>query len=119
MSLSCGQHRLINKHPEGPAVAGDEQFSYNSQFTSDKVRLKINQVQLKEPKIEGVVTRERFAQDRQLETQAAIIRIMKLRHEVSHNELVREVIQVTQNRGMLDVNELKKNIERYVRCYSC
>lgn len=81
------------------------------------MRLKINQVQLnKGPRIEeGVVSRQRFTQDRQLETQAAIVRAMKRHQELSHSELVREVIKLTQNRGMLDVAEVKTNIERYVQ----
>jgi len=76
--------------------------------------VKINSIQLKETKEENKETHVRVAADRQFETQAAIVRVMKQWKTISHAELVAEVIKSTRSRGAMDVGEIKKNIDRYV-----
>jgi hypothetical protein len=76
------------------------------------MRIKINQIQLKETKQENKETHERVAADRHYETQAAIVRIMKSRKAITHQELVVEVIKATKNRGVLEPADIKKNIEK-------
>jgi cullin-4 len=71
-------------------------------------------VQLKETKEENKETHERVAADRNFETQAAIVRIMKSRKTITHAELVAETIRVTKNRGTLDVGGIKRNIDRLI-----
>lgn len=78
------------------------------------MRIKINQIQLKETKEENKSTHERVAADRHYETQAAIVRIMKARKVITHAELVAEVIKATRSRGVLEPTEIKKNIEKSV-----
>ena len=77
------------------------------------MRIKINQIQLKETKEENKTTHERVAADRHYETQAAIVRIMKSRKTITHAELIVEVIKATRSRGVLEQAEIKKNIEKY------
>ena len=91
-----------------------DEFSYNPGFSDAKMRIKINQVQLKETKEENKTTHERVAADRHYETQAAIVRIMKSRKLITHAELVAEVIKATRSRGVLEPADIKKNIEKYV-----
>ena len=55
-----------------------------------------------------------MAADRQFETQAAIVRVMKQRKSISHAELVAEVIKATRDRGAVEVGDIKKNIDKYV-----
>jgi Cullin protein neddylation domain len=83
------------------------------------MRIKINQIQLKETKEENKSTHERVAADRHYETQAAIVRIMKSRKAITHAELVAEVIKATRSRGVLEPAEIKKNIERLVFNFHC
>ena len=78
------------------------------------MRIKINQIQLKETKEENKTTHERVAADRHFETQAAIVRIMKSRKTIKHQELIVEVTEATRSRGMLQPAEIKTNIEKYV-----
>lgn len=113
-SMACGKHRVLAKLPKSKDVNPTDRFSVNTGFTDLKFRVKINQIQLKETKEEVKETHERVTQDRQYETQAAIIRIMKGRKTVRHAELVGLTIEQTRNRGVLDVGDIKKNIERYV-----
>ncbi|KZL68341.1 ubiquitin ligase subunit (Cullin family protein), partial [Colletotrichum tofieldiae] len=113
-SLACGQVRVLAKHPKGKEVNPTDTFTINKAFAHPKIRVKINQIQLKETKEENKATHERIAQDRRFETQAAIVRIMKSRKEMSHGELVAEVINLTKNRGAVDAAQIKKEIENLI-----
>jgi cullin-4 len=111
-SLACGKVRVLKKHPTGRDVNATDTFTVNKAFTDPRLRVKINQIQLKETKEENKETHERVAADRQFETQAAIVRIMKSRKTLTHNQLVAEVINQTKSRGAVDASEIKKNIEK-------
>ncbi|KAI5868127.1 Cullin-domain-containing protein [Durotheca rogersii] len=113
-SLACGKVRVLTKHPKGRDVNPTDTFTVNKAFTDPKYRVKINQIQLKETKEENQETHERVAQDRQFETQAAIVRIMKSRKTMAHSNLVAEVINQTKSRGAIEPSEIKKNIEKLI-----
>lgn len=105
---------MLSKTLKGKDVNETDEFSYNPNFSDQKMRIKINQIQLKETKEENKTTHERVAADRHYETQAAIVRIMKSRKVITHAELVAEVIKATRSRGVLEPAEIKKNIEKWV-----
>jgi cullin-4 len=111
-SLACGKVRVLIKNPKGKDVNPTDTFVVNKAFSDPKFRVKINQIQLKETKEENQETHQRVAQDRQFETQAAIVRIMKSRKTMTHANLVAEVINQTKKRGAVDTSEIKKNIEK-------
>lgn len=113
-SLACAKYRVLSKTPKGKDVNSSDQFSYNTSFSDKQMRIKINQIQLKETKEETKTTHERVAADRHFETQAAIVRIMKSRKALSHAELIAEVINATKSRGVLQPAEIKGEIEKYV-----
>ncbi|TAQ88352.1 hypothetical protein B7494_g3310 [Chlorociboria aeruginascens] len=113
-SLACGKLRILTKHPKGRDVNPTDTFTINLNFTDPKYRIKINQIQLKETKEENEQTHERVVQDRQYETQAAIVRIMKSRKTMTHANLVAEVINQTKGRGAVELPEIKKNIEKLI-----
>lgn len=113
-SLACAKYRVLTKTPKGKAVNDNDTFTLNLNFHDAKYRIKINQIQAKETKAENKETHERVAADRNYETQAAIVRIMKTRKTITHAELVSEVIVATKSRGVLDPSDIKKNIEKYV-----
>lgn len=118
-SLACGKLRVIKKHPAGRDVKSTDTFTFNRGFWDPRVRIKINQIQLKETREENKVTHERIAQDRRFETQAAIVRIMKSRKTMGHAELQAEVINMTKQRGSVEPAAIKKEIERYVDFFPC
>ena len=111
-SLACAKYRVLNKIPKGRDVNDTDLFTVNLNFVDVKYRIKINQIQAKETKQENKETHERVAADRNFETQAAIVRIMKARKTIAHAELVSEVIIATKSRGVLDPADIKKNIEK-------
>ncbi|EDN05953.1 hypothetical protein HCAG_02556 [Histoplasma mississippiense (nom. inval.)] len=113
-SLACAKYRVLTKRPKGRDVNDDDTFSFNSNFSDPKMRIKINQIQLKETKQENKTTHERVAADRHYETQAAIVRIMKARKVITHAELLVEVINKTKSRGVLEPAGIKTNIEKLI-----
>lgn len=113
-SLACAKYRVLTKTPKGKDVKSTDTFAVNLNFHDAKYRIKINQIQVKETKEENKETHERVVADRNYETQAAIVRIMKTRKTITHAELVSEVIIATKSRGALDPSDIKKNIEKYV-----
>ena len=106
-SLACAKYRVLSKNPKGKEVNSSDQFSYNANFSDKQLRIKINQIQLKETKEETKTTHERVAADRHFE-------IMKSRKTLSHVDLIQEVISATKNRGVLQPPEIKGEIEKYV-----
>lgn len=113
-SLACAKIRPLVKSPKGKDINPTDTFVVNKLFTHPTYRIKINQIQLKETKAENKETHERVAADRQFETQAAIVRIMKSRKSMTHPQLVAEVINQTKSRGAMDPQDIKQNIEKYV-----
>ena len=110
-SLACGKFRILTKHPKGRDVNSTDTFTVNASFGDPKYRIKINQIQLKETPEENKDTHERVQKDRQYETQAAIVRIMKSRKSLAHPQLVAEVIEQTKKRGAVEVTEIKEQID--------
>jgi cullin 4 len=43
-----------------------------------------------------------------------VVRIMKSKKTISHNLLIAEVIEVTRKRGVLSMQDIKKNIDRLI-----
>ncbi|CAN9231653.1 hypothetical protein CUC08_Gglean001562 [Alternaria sp. MG1] len=113
-SLACAKVRPLTKHPKGREINETDTFTLNASFTDPKYRIKVNTVQLKETAAENKETHERVAADRNYETQAAIVRILKARKRISHAELVSETISATKNRGTLEVSGIKRNIDRLI-----
>ncbi|KAF2671810.1 cullin-4B [Microthyrium microscopicum] len=119
-SLACAKLRPLRKRPEGRDIGTSDVFFINTKFKSPKYRVKINRIQQKETKKENKETHERVALDREFETQAAIVRIMKSKKEYAHNLLIADVITATQKRGKLSLPDIKKQIDRLIeKDYMC
>ena len=114
-SLACAKYRILSKIPKGKDVASSDNFTINANFSDPKYRIKINQVQAKETKEENVKVHNDVFADRNYETQAAIVRIMKSKKSITHVHLISEVISATKSRGVLDPADIKKNIEKYAK----
>ena len=104
---------MLSKTPKGKEVSPSDNFTINGNFSDPKYRIKINQVQAKETKEENIKVHTDVFADRNYETQAAVVRIMKSKKSITHVQLISEVISATKNRGVLDPTDIKKNIEKY------
>lgn len=102
------------KHPKGREIGDTDTFTLNTSFTHDRFRIKVNSIQLKETQEENKETHERVAADRQYETQAAIVRIMKAKKTIGHAELIAETIKATITRGTLQPGDIKKQVDKLI-----
>lgn len=91
-SLSLGQVRVLKKEAKGREVTDTDIFSFNEAFSHSLVRIKINQIQIKETKAEQDVTNEKILEDRLHIIDAAIVRIMKSRKSIKHQQLMADVL---------------------------
>lgn len=90
--LSLWKHKLILKEEgSSKSISDDTVFKVNDGFKSKQFRIVVNQIQIKETKQEQVKTHENIILDRQYQIDAAIVRIMKARKTLNHNELIVEL----------------------------
>ncbi|TFB06260.1 Cullin-3-B [Trichoderma ghanense] len=106
--------RVLAKDPPTKNVKPGDRFSFNASFQSKTVRIKapiINAVSKAENKEERKATEDKNNQIRSYIIDAAIVRIMKARKEVSHSQLLSEVLSVLAGRFKPDVPMIKRRIE--------
>ncbi|KAL7819584.1 Cullin [Trichoderma gracile] len=106
--------RVLAKEPPTKNVKPGDRFSFNASFQSKTIRIKapiINAVSKAENKEERKATEDKNNQTRSYIIDAAIVRIMKARKEVSHSQLISEVLSVLAGRFKPDVPMIKRRIE--------
>ncbi|KAI8337609.1 cullin-4-like protein [Chlamydoabsidia padenii] len=111
-SLSCGDHKLLLKQPPNDIIADNDTFAYNSDFTASTVRLKINSIQQEQSVEERKETQTKVLVDRQYQLEAAIVRIMKSKKQMTHVALVNELF--VQLKFPIDATDIKKRIESLI-----
>lgn len=111
-SLSLGKQKLLLKSTKGKDVGEGVTFKWNEKFKCNLFRIKINQVQVKETVEENKETNEQIFQDRQLQVDAAIVRIMKAKKELSHSELMASLFEHLH--FPINPPDLKKRIEHLI-----
>jgi len=109
--LDC---KLLKKKPEGKKIELTDEFSLNRGFISKRFRFKITTVLLGETPQQNAETRKLIDEDRKLYLQAAIVRIMKARKVLNHNNLIREVIEQARVRFQPNIQMIKKCIEQLI-----
>ncbi|WVQ75637.1 hypothetical protein IAR50_005266 [Cryptococcus sp. DSM 104548] len=115
-SLACGKYRVLTKHPKGKDVNPKDTFEFNEGFVSPLARIKIMQVAgAAGAKVESGKEREEtegmVEEERRHQIEACIVRIMKDRKRLNHNELVSEVAHQLSGRFSASVGSIKKRIE--------
>ena len=112
------QVRVLKKAPAGKEVGDADVFKYVADFKHALVRIKINQIQIQETVDESKRTNEQVMQDRQHQMDAALVRTMKARKQLSHQLLIGEVMP--QLKFNVKASDLKKRIEGLIdREYMC
>jgi cullin 3 len=110
---------LLRKEPSNSKELLDtDQFYYNSAFSSKFVKIKIGVAIGGANKLENDAerqdTKKRIDDERGHSIEAAIVRIMKQRKELTHQNLMTETIQQLSQRFQPDVNMIKKKIEALI-----
>ncbi|WRT70000.1 uncharacterized protein IL334_006993 [Kwoniella shivajii] len=111
-SLACAKFRVLSKIPKGRDVNPSDKFEFNESFTSPLARIKIMQVASKVESVkEREETQEMVDEERKHQVEACIVRIMKDRKTMSHNDLISEVAHQLSSRFSPSMSLIKKRIE--------
>ncbi|KAF1787116.1 Cullin protein, neddylation domain [Phytophthora cactorum] len=84
-SLSCGKYKLLTKTPAGKTISTSDQFAVNKTFASPMRKLRIPMASLEESH-----SQKNVEEDRSIAIEAAIVRIMKARKTLQHQQLISE-----------------------------
>ncbi|KAB2605183.1 cullin-1-like [Pyrus ussuriensis x Pyrus communis] len=106
-SLSCAKYKILIKEPNSKTISTNDSFEFNYKFTDKMRRIKIPLPPVDERKkvIEDVDKDRRYAID------AAIVRIMKSRKVLGHQQLVLECVEQLGKMFKPDIKAIKKRIE--------
>ncbi|XP_052205390.1 cullin-1-like isoform X1 [Diospyros lotus] len=106
-SLSCAKYKILNKELTTKAVTPNDSFEFNSKFTDRMRRIRIPLPPLDERKrvVEDVDKDRRYAID------ASIVRIMKSRKVLGHQQLVMECVEQLSRMFKPDFKAIKKRVE--------
>lgn len=115
-SLACVKGRnVLSKEPMSKDIGEEDDFYFNEKFSSKFYKVKIGTVAAqKETEPEKQETRQRVEEDRKPQIEAAIVRIMKARRVLDHNNIVAEVTKQLQSRFLPNPAVIKKRIESLI-----
>ncbi|RMZ54652.1 hypothetical protein APUTEX25_003030 [Auxenochlorella protothecoides] len=115
-SLACVKGKnVLRKEPMSKEIGDADVFSVNDSFQSRLYKVKIGMVVAQRESDEGKEeTRERVEEDRKPQIEAAIVRIMKARKQLSHNSIVSEVTRQLAVRFIPNQQVIKKRIESLI-----
>ena len=121
LALTFGKYRILLKDSKNKEIEPTDKFAFNKNFKCKLVKIKIAVV---DPNVEKGL-RVRVDEDRRVQIEAAIVRIMKARKEMEHSNLVAETTAQLSSRFYVQPAAIKKRIEclierEYVgECVSC
>lgn len=114
-SMACVKGKnVIRKEPMSKEILEDDVFYVNEKFVSKFYKVKIGTVVAVKEEPEKMETRQRVEEDRKPQIEAAIVRIMKARRVLDHNNIIAEVIKQLQSRFIANPGEIKKRIESLI-----
>ncbi|KAL9093592.1 MAG: hypothetical protein Q9165_003987 [Trypethelium subeluteriae] len=109
--------RLLTKEPMSKDIKLTDRFSFNDSFQSKFLKLKVGVVS-QGNKVEGdrerQETEKKNNDSRGFNIEAAVVRIMKQRKELSHQQLITETLSQLATQFKPDVNMIKKRIESLI-----
>ncbi|KAI5992562.1 hypothetical protein EDC04DRAFT_3148369 [Pisolithus marmoratus] len=85
-SLACAKKKVLRKRPVGKDIDETYVFYVNSEFTVLRVKVHINSIQAKERPEESTRTQSHIDSDRKHYLDAAIVRIMKAKKELTYEQ---------------------------------
>lgn len=114
LAIGKASQRILVKNPKTKDIEPTHTFQVNEMFTSQLYRIKVQQAasaRQGETEPERNETKRKVDEDRKHEIEACIVRIMKSRKYLNHNQLVSEVVEQLSNRFLPSPVIIKKRIE--------
>jgi cullin 1 len=125
-SLSCGKYKVLKKDPKSKKIQTGDTFTASTKFSNNSRKLRIPMASL-QPSHDS----KRVEDDRTVAIEAAIVRIMKTRKQMKHQDLIGEVLKQLQffrpqpksvkrcierliDREYLERDENQSNLYRYL-----
>jgi cullin 3 len=106
---------IIKKEPMNEHIGKDDLFFVNDMFESKWYKIKLETVAAQtESEDEKLRTRKNVEEDRRPQMEAAIVRIMKLRKQLDHNNIIEEVTKEVKSLFLPNPTEIKKRIESLI-----
>ncbi|KAH7128235.1 Cullin [Dendryphion nanum] len=103
--------KVLTAEPEGAKTESGTTYKLNTGFKTKKIKVNLNIGIKSEQKQEAEDTHKTIEEDRKLLMQSAIVRIMKSRKKMKHQQLVSETIQQIKNRFQPRIQDIKKCID--------
>ena len=101
----------VDKTKTTTSVFETDIFRVNTEFSNPKRKINLPMFSLEVEEVEKNKLNDGIIEQRNLITQATIVRVMKSRKNSTHNDLVAEVIKQTCGKFDITVLIIKKNIE--------
>jgi cullin-4 len=113
-SLACGKKKVLKKVPAGKDVNDRDIFRFNVDFNDPHAKIHINSIQAKVSPEESKRTNAFIEDDRRFHLEAAIVRIMKARKEMTYEQLKAATIDAVKNHFAPTVEAIKRRIDSLV-----
>ncbi|KAH9983287.1 Cullin-4B [Russula compacta] len=113
-SLACGKKRVLKKRPAGKDINDEDVFIFNDAFEDPHARVHINSIQVKETPEESQRTQSAVEGDRKHYLDAAIVRVMKARKQLTYEQIKFETIEAVGRHFAPDVTSIKQRIDGLV-----
>lgn len=91
LSMTVNKHRLLNRDGSGKEIEDDNVVSVNTAFTNEKIKVVVGLIKKEEKAVEIAPAEPPI--ERKHVIDAAIVRIMKARKKLDHNQLLEEVFR--------------------------
>merc|ERR1711959_634954 len=110
-TLALGKEKILLKSGDAKEITPDDIFEVNKDYTTSKNRVSIPLLVMQTDEKQVAEVHENVQQDRKLAIEAGIVRIMKARNHLSHQQLVLEVSSSLSSLFKPDGRVIKKRIE--------
>ncbi|KAI0762521.1 Cullin-domain-containing protein [Fomes fomentarius] len=113
-SLALGRKHVLKKSTKEKEILETDTFRFNADFTDQRYQIHINSIQAKETPEETKRTQNSIEQDRKHALDAAIVRVMKGKKELTYEQLKTATIEAVKRHFVPEVTMIKKRIEGLV-----